>query len=165
MQENKVKVGLIFVSLATLFIIVLMSSIFWMTDERGSISETLNQKRSLFDPYQRLKNNEIRAVNTMWEGFEERTGQYVGLFIVRYQDELEEIEKKIKLVKENQLFVVSAFRDSLISFKMGDKFRCPKKKWAWHLQNNTLRMVKLSAADVASHEMMTFLEDHCLGKK
>jgi len=78
---------------------------------------------------------------------------------------LKEIEKEIKSVKENQLFVVSAYRDNLISFKMGDHFDCPKENWGEHLENNTLRMVKLSAADVASHEMMRFLEDHCLEEK
>jgi hypothetical protein len=101
----------------------------------------------------------------MWDGFGERTGQYVGLFIVRYQSELKEIENKIKRVKKNQLFIVSAYRDNLISFKMGDNFHCPKKNWEEHLHNNTLRMVKLSAADIASHEIMRFLEDYCLEEK
>ena len=66
MHENKVKIGLWFVAFATLFIIGVFVSIFVFSNEKGSITETLKKERALYDPYQTLKNKEIREVNKNW---------------------------------------------------------------------------------------------------
>ena len=164
MQENKVKIGLWFVAFATIFIIGVFVSIFVFSNEKGSIAETLKKERALYDPYQTLKNKEIREVNKSWKAFWRRTGIHVGLFVVRYEDELAKIEKQIKIVGPDRLFVMTAHKDDIISFKMGKDIQCPPEKWAEHLKLSTLRMMKLSAADVASNELMVFLENYCLRK-
>ena len=165
MHENKVKIGLWFVAFATLFIIGVFVSIFVFSNEKGSITETLKKERALYDPYQTLKNKEIREVNKNWKAFWRRTGIHVGLFVVRYEDELSKIEKEINFVGSDSLFIMSAHKDDVISFKMGKDIKCPSEKWAEHLKLSTLRMMKLSAADVASDELMAFLETHCLENK
>ena len=119
MQENKVKIGLWFVFFATMFIIAIFVSIFVFSNEKGSISETLEKERTLYDPYQTLKNKEIREVNKKWKAFWRRKGIHAGLFVVRFEEELVEIEKQIKFVGPDQLFVLVAHKDDMISFRMG----------------------------------------------
>ena len=161
MEENRTKVLLITIFCLTCFIGFFCYWIFWSTDERGSISEVVEGKRFIYDPYQSLKNKEIRELNKMWKGFEGKTGLSVGLFILKRQRRYDEALKSFKSPGPKQFFVIGVSKEDLVDYKMGNQVTCPKDALKSHLEIRTLHLLKLQAADVASFELRDFLGKNC----
>lgn len=161
MEENKTKILLITIFCLTSFIGFFFYWIFWATDERGSIEEVLAGKRFIHDPYQSLKNKEIRELNTMWKGFEGKTGFSVGLFVLRKKRRYDKVVGSLSSPGPKQIFVIGVSKEDLIDFKLGRQVSCPKEAWKKHLESRTLHLLKLQAPDVASFELRNFIEKNC----
>ena len=161
MEENKTKILLITIFCLTSFIGFFFYWIFWVTDERGSVGEVLAGKRFIHDPYQSLKNKEIRELNTMWKGFEVKTGFRVGLFVLRKKRRYDKVMGSLLSPGPKQILVIGASKEDLIDFKLGNKVSCPKDAWKEHLGSRTLYLLKLQAPDVASFELRNFIEKNC----
>ncbi|MBG08292.1 MAG: hypothetical protein CME68_06005 [Halobacteriovoraceae bacterium] len=161
MEENKTKILLITIFCLTSFIGFFFYWIFWATDERGSVEEILAGERFIHDPYQSLKNKEIRELNTMWKGFEGRTGFRVGLFVLRKKRRYDKVVGSLSTPAPKQIFVIGASKEDLIDFKLGKQVKCPKEALKEHLESRILHLLKLQAPDVASFELRNFIEKNC----
>jgi len=160
-EENKTKILLITIFCLTSFIGFFFYWIFWATDERGSVEEVLAGKRFIHDPYQSLKNKEIRELNAMWKGFEGKTGFRVGLFVLRKKRRYDKVMGSLSSPGPKQIFVIGVSKEDLIDFKLGRQVNCPKESWKEHLESRTLHLLKLQAPDVASFELRNFIEKNC----
>ncbi len=161
MEENKTKILLITIFCLTSFIGLFFYWIFWATDERGSVDEVLSGERFIHDPYQSLKNKEIRELNTMWKDFEEKTGFRVGLFVLRKKRRYDRVLGSLSSPGRKQIFVIGASKEDLVEFKLGEQVKCPKEVLKEHLESRTLHLLKLQAPDVASFELRSFIEKKC----
>ena len=161
MEENKTKILLITIFCLTSFIGLFFYWIFWATDERGSVDEVLSGERFIHDPYQSLKNKEIRELNTMWKDFEEKTGFRVGLFVLRKKRRYDRVLGSLSSPGPKQIFVIGGSKEDLVEFKLGEQVKCPKEALMEHLESRTLHLLKLQAPDVASFELRSFIEKKC----
>ena len=118
-------------------------------------------KRFVYDPYQSLKNKELRELNKMWGQFKDKSGLSVGLFVLRKQSRYDMALPTLSSPGPKQIFVIGVSRSDLVHFKLGSKVKCPEKAWKKHLESRTLHLLKLQAPDVASFELKGFLSKNC----